>query len=214
MLVWDLPIRLSHWLAVALVIAAYLTWRLNRMDWHAWIGDALLTVVLFRLLWGLFGSEPARFSRFVQSPRSAVRHLTHISRREPDLQAGHNPAGGWMIVILLALLLGQALTGLYVDNDVANEGPLTELSPARIADLINELHDTLLWNALLAAITLHVLGILVYAAAKRHNLLAPMITGRKMLPDTVPAPNMKGPARALVCFACAAAAAVALANYL
>ena len=119
-----------------------------------------------------------------------------------------------MIVILLALLLGQALTGLYVDNDVANEGPLTELSPARIADLINELHDTLLWNVLLAAITLHVLGILVYAAAKRHNLLAPMITGRKILPDTVLAPNMKGPARALVCFACAAAAAVALANYL
>jgi cytochrome b len=213
-LVWDLPIRLSHWLAVALVIAAYLTWQLNRMDWHAWVGDALLTLVLFRLLWGLFGSETARFSRFVKSPRAALRHLAHISRREPDLQAGHNPAGGWMIMILLVLLLGQALTGLYVDNDVANEGPLTELLPARIADLITALHDTLLWNALLAAITVHVLGILVYGVVKRHNLLAPMITGRKILPNTVPAPRITGPARALAWLICAAAAAVALANYL
>jgi len=213
-LVWDLPTRLFHWLAASLVLAAYLTWRLNWMVWHAWAGDALLALLLFRLLWGFFGSDTARFSRFIASPRAAARHLAHILRRERDLQVGHNPAGGWMVMLLLALLLGQTLTGLYVDNDVANQGRLSELSPAALANLINALHDVILWNTLLAAAALHVLAVLVYGLAKRHNLLLPMISGRKVLPQSVPAPRMTGPIRALLLLACAAAAAAALANYL
>jgi cytochrome b len=212
--VWDLPTRLFHWLTVALFPAAYFTWRMNWMDTHALIGDALLTLLLFRLLWGLCGSGTARFSCFIRSPRSATRHLVHIFRPEPDLQAGHNPAGGWMVVTLLALLLGQTLTGLYVDNDVANEGPLTELSPAGIANLITALHDTVLWDALLAAVVLHLLAILVYAVAKRQNLLAPMITGRKILPEMVPSPLLAGRGRAVLCLLCAAAASAVIANYL
>jgi cytochrome b len=213
-LIWDLPLRLFHWLTVALLPAAYVTWRWNWMNWHAWIGDALLALVLFRLLWGMFGSDTARFSHFIASPRLAARHLAHLFRREPDRQAGHNPAGGAMVIVLLCLLLGQALTGLYVDNDVANEGPLTEATPARVANMISALHDTLLWDALLAATALHVLAILVYGVAKRHNLLVPMITGRKLLPRCVPPPRMTAPTRAMVLLAGAAAAAAALANYL
>ena len=214
MLVWDLPIRLFHWLTALLIPVAYVTWRLNWMNWHAWVGDALLALLLFRLLWGFFGSDTARFSRFVASPRSAARHLAHIFRREPDLQAGHNPAGGWAVVLLLALLLGQVLTGIFVLNDVANEGPFTELTPAPIANLMTALHDQLLWLALVAAAALHVAAILVYGVAKRHNLLLPMITGRKTLPHSVPAPRLMPPVRALVFLGCAAAAAAALANYL
>jgi len=213
-LVWDLPVRLFHWLTAALISAAYVTWRLNWMDWHAWVGDALLALVLFRLLWGFFGSDTARFSRFLASPRWAAQHLAHVFRREPDLQTGHNPAGGWMVVLLLALLLGQVLTGIFVDNEVANQGPLSEETPARIANLMTALHDRLLWYALLAAMALHLLAILVYRAAKRHNLLLPMITGRKLLPYNVPAPRLVPTTRALVLLACAAAAAAALANYL
>jgi cytochrome b len=213
-LVWDLSIRLFHWLAVVLVVAAYVTWRLNWMDWHGWVGDALLALLIFRFLWGIFGSETARFSRFVAPPRTAVRHLAHILRRDRDLQAGHNPAGGWMVMLLLALLLGQTLTGLYVNNDVANQGPLTELSPARIANMMTALHDVLLWDALLTAVALHVLAILVYGLAKRHDLVLPMISGRKMLPDSVPTPRVTRPTRALVIIACAAAAAAVIANYL
>jgi len=214
LVVWDLPIRLFHWLTVALIPAAYVTWRLNWMNWHAWVGDALLALVLFRLLWGFFGSDTARFSRFLTSPRWAAQHLAHIFRREPDLQAGHNPAGGWMVVLLLALLLGQVLTGIFVDNEVANQGPLSEETPARIANLMTALHDRLLWHALLAAAALHVLAILVYGVAKRHNLLLPMITGRKLLPYNVPAPRLAPATRALILLASAAAAAAALANYL
>lgn len=212
-LVWDIPTRLFHWLAVALVIAAYMTWRLNWMDWHARVGDALLTLLLFRLLWGFFGSETTRFSRFLASPRGAARYLAHALRREPDRQVGHNPAGGWMVLLLLALLLGETLTGLYVANDVADDGPFTELAPAQIANAITALH-LIFWDALLAAVALHVLAILIYAAAKRHNLLLPMITGRKALPPSVPQPRIVGPARAIFLLGCSALAAAALANFL
>jgi cytochrome b len=212
-LVWDAPTRLFHWLAACLVAAAYGTWRLNWMDWHAWIGDALLALLLFRLLWGILGSETARFSAFLARPRQVAHHLARALRREPDRQIGHNPAGGWMVMLLLALMLGETLTGIYVNNDVADEGPLTELVPASIANLITDLHR-ILWQALVAAVALHLLAIVVYAVAKRQNLVLPMITGRKRLPETIRQPRLAGPARALLLFACGAAAAAALANLL
>ena len=94
--VWDGPIRLFHWLAAALVAAAYATWRLNWMAWHGLVGDALLALLLFRLMWGVFGSETARFSRFVASPRAAMRHLKLSLRREPDRRSAiTRPAAGW-----------------------------------------------------------------------------------------------------------------------
>jgi cytochrome b len=196
-LVWDAPIRVFHWLIVALVAAAYATWRLNWMIWHGWIGDAILALVLFRLSWGFFGGETARFSHFLASPRAAVRHLRSALRREPDRQVGHNPAGGWMILLLLALLLAETLTGLYIANDVADVGPLTEIVPAWAADAIESSH-AILWDVLLAAIVLHVLAIAVFAAVKGQNLLRPMITGTKVLPASVVAPRTRSPALAVL----------------
>jgi cytochrome b len=210
-LVWDAPTRLFHWLVAALVAAAYATWRLNWMDWHGRIGDALLALLLFRLLWGFFGSETARFSRFLASPGTVMQHMRTLLRREPDRQVGHNPAGGWVVALLLALLLAETLTGLYVANDVADEGPLTEFVPARVADAISAAHG-ILWDVLLAVIVLHVLAIAAYAAAKGQNLLLPMITGTKALPLGVAAPRMSGYARAALLLAGSAAAAAILAN--
>jgi cytochrome b len=210
-LVWDAPTRLFHWLTAALMAVAYVTWRLDWMDWHAKAGDAVLTLLVFRVLWGFFGSETARFSRFLASPRAAMRHLTHAIRREPDRQVGHNPAGGWMVFLLLALLFVETLSGLYVANDVANEGPFTELTPAPVANAITAMH-WIFWDALLAAVALHVLAIAVYAAAKGHNLLAPMITGRKQLPASVPQPRMADPIRAGILLGCSALAVAVLVN--
>jgi len=139
----------------------------------------------------MVGSETTRFFRFVASPRAAARHLACVLRREPDRQAGHNAAGGWMVLLLLVLLLGETLSGLYVANDVADEGPLTELTPVPIANTITALH-WIFWDALLAAVALHLLAILVYAAVKGHNLLLPMITGWKTLPASVPQPRVAG----------------------
>ncbi|MBV8107864.1 MAG: cytochrome b/b6 domain-containing protein [Hyphomicrobiales bacterium] len=210
-LVWDAPIRLFHWLIAALVAAAYATWRLDWMVWHGRIGDALLALLLFRLLWGFFGSETARFSRFLTSPQVAVEHLKYALLREPDRQVGHNPAGGWMVLFLLALLLAETLTGLYVANDIADVGPLTGIVPAAVANAIEASH-TILWDVLLAAIVLHVLAIVGYAVVKGQNLVRPMITGRKVLPLNLPAPQIAGLERAALLLVGGAAAAAILAN--
>jgi cytochrome b len=194
-LVWDIFIRAFHWLIVALVAAAYATWRLNWMAWHGWVGDAVLTLLLFRLLWGFFGGETARFSRFLTSPGTVLHHLKHALRREPDDQVGHNPAGGWMVLILLALLLAETLTGLYVANDIADEGPMTEMVPAWAANAIASSH-AIVWDALLAAIVLHVLTIAGFALIKGQNLLRPMIRGTKLLPESVAEPRTGSPALA------------------
>jgi len=212
-LVWDGPTRLFHWLISPLMAAAYVTWRLNWMDWHAWVGEALLALLIFRLLWGFVGSESARFSTFLVSPRAVMRYLATIMRREPDNQAGHNPAGGWMVLLMLVLLLGETLSGLYVANDVADVGPLTDLTPAPIANAITHLH-LLLWDALLVAASLHILAILFYAWAKGHNLVLPMLTGRKNLPESVPQPRIGDLARAVFCFVLSGIATAALANFL
>lgn len=212
-LVWDAPTRLFHWLTVALGTAAYATWQVNWMDWHAWTGDAVLALVLFRLLWGFFGSETARFSAFVSSLGSVAAYVATLLRRDGDCQVGHNPAGGWMVLLLLALLVAEALTGLFVNNDVANEGPLTELVPTTIANLITDLH-LYFWDALFAAVILHVLAILFYASAKQHDLVTPMITGFKTLPEDIKKPQRVGAARAAFLFGCSALATVALAHFL
>jgi len=211
--VWDLPTRLFHWLTVAFVLAAYATWRLNWMDWHAGAGEVLFALLLFRLIWGAVGSDTARFACFLRSPRAVALHLARLFHRERDEQAGHNPTGGWMVLLLLALLAGEAITGIVVNNDVADEGPLTELMPAWLADLITDLH-ALLWNALLGAIALHVAAIGVYAAVKGQHLLPPMLTGRKLLPATLPPPRLASPALACGVFAGSAIAAALLANFL
>jgi cytochrome b len=212
-LVWDVPIRLIHWLIAALVAAAYATWRLNWMVWHGRIGDAVLALLLFRLLWGFFGSETARFSRFLTSPRMAVEHLKYTLLREPDHQVGHNPAGGWMVLFLLALLLAETLTGLYVANDIADVGPLTEIVPAPLANVVEASH-AILWDALLVAIVLHVLAIAGYAAVKGQNLVRPMIAGTKILPASVAAPHIASPARAAILLAGGIAVAAILVNLL
>ena len=96
-LVWDAPTRLFHWLVVALVAAAYVTWRLNWMNWHALVGDALLVLLFFRLLWGVLGSETARFSRFLVSPRNAARASPgrSVMRRTAKPATTRRVAGWW-----------------------------------------------------------------------------------------------------------------------
>jgi len=211
-LVWDFPTRLFHWLTAALIVVAYVTYHFGWMDWHARTGDTVLTLVVFRLLWGFFGSQTSRFSRFMAAPHAAVAHLAYIFRREPDRQVGHNAAGGWMVLMLLALVLGEALSGIYVQNDVANQGPLTEITPARIANAITATH-WIFWDWLLAAVALHTLAITLYGAAKGQDLLRPMITGLKMLPADFAQPPVASTLRAALLLGVSALLVAALASY-
>ena len=211
--VWDLPIRLFHWLTVLLVAGAYVTVRLNLFDLHVRIGEALLVLVIFRVLWGCLGSETARFRSFVASPAAAFRHLRHLSSREPDLQVGHNAAGAWMVLALIALLLIETLSGLYINNEIADQGPLSIWVPAWLANAISDLH-AFGWDLLLAAVALHLIAIATYTLLKGHHLVRPMLTGRKQLPTEVRAPEQAPIGRALLLLIGAFIIVVLLVTYL
>ncbi|OQW95394.1 MAG: hypothetical protein BWK79_02640 [Beggiatoa sp. IS2] len=181
-LVWDLPVRLFHWLLVGLVITAWVTaeegggW----MTWHLWCGYSILTLVLFRILWGFFGSHYARFSDFIYGPRQVIQYATHLFKPSSPHYIGHNPIGGWSVVFLLTTLLIQAGTGLFANDDIATEGPLASWVTEEISSLLTEIHE-INFNILLILVGLHLSAILFYRVVKKQNLVLPMITGRKTI---------------------------------
>ncbi|MFL5255604.1 MAG: cytochrome b/b6 domain-containing protein [Rhodopila sp.] len=198
--VWDLPVRLFHWSIVVLIAAAWVTQEFNLMDWHVWCGYAILTLLLFRVIWGFVGSDTARFTRFLKSPIAALRHLAHLRRREADREIGHNAAGGWMVLVMLVLLGFQAGTGLFANDDGNTEGPLMHLVGKDESDWLSKIH-ALNFNLILVVIVLHVLAIVAYAVLKRQYLVRPMLTGMKLMPGEVAAPRLVSPVWALVSLA-------------
>jgi cytochrome b len=197
MKVWDLPVRLFHWAIVLLILAAWVTQYINRMDLHMWIGEWILTLLLFRIVWGFIGSDTARFARFLRSPVAALRHVAHLRRREPDREIGHNAAGGWMVLVMLALIGVQAGTGLFSNDDSDTEGPLMHLISKDRSDWLSHIHY-LNFKAIETVIVLHVLAIVAYAVLKRQNLVRPMVTGTKLMAEDAVAPRLVHPVWALV----------------
>ena len=182
--VWDLPIRLFHWLLAALTGFSWWSAKNDQIDWHIWSGIAILTLLIFRLLWGLFGSSTARFSNFIRGPR-AVRDYV----RDPHgwRLAGHNPLGALSIVVLLLATAIQVGLGLVaVDEDGLNQGPLSQLVSLEVSEAARDLHEDF-FNVLLALIVLHIAAIIIYRLALGRKLTVPMITGRAGLePDVAP----------------------------
>jgi cytochrome b len=201
--VWDLPVRLFHWAIVVLIFLAWWTQEYDHMDWHVWTGYTILTLLLFRLVWGFIGSDTARFVKFLSGPISALAHLAHITRREADGEIGHNAAGGWMVLLMLALIGVQAGTGLFANDDGSTEGPLMHFVSKDQSDWLSHIHS-LNFKLIEAAVVLHVLAILAYAVLKRQNLVRPMVTGAKDISGDVVAPRLASPVLALVVLAVAA----------
>ena len=122
---WDLPVRLFHWALVALIVCAWWTAENHLISWHRLTGYAILTLVLFRIVWGFLGSTTARFSHFLRGPGAVGAYVGgHMFRRGSPGHAGHNPLGGWSVVGMLGLLLLQVLLGFFsVDVDGLESGP-------------------------------------------------------------------------------------------
>jgi cytochrome b len=195
--VWDLPVRLFHWTLVLLMVVSYFTgrWGGDWMKFHFWSGYGILTLVLFRIAWGFVGSTTARFSDFVKGPAAAFAHLRELFGRHGPHDAGHNPMGGAMVVVLLFATLAQAATGLFAaDTDTGMvTGPLANKIPDATIDKVTAFHH--FWvNVLLALVAAHVVAVLVYLVWKRHNLVGAMVTGRKpagqVVPPGQPAPRL------------------------
>jgi cytochrome b len=197
--VWDLPIRLFHWLIVLLLGFSWLSAENGWMELHMLSGYTILSLLLFRLVWGVVGSDTARFRFFLKSPLAGLRHLMHLHRREPDTEIGHNAAGGWMVLVMLGLMLAQVSTGLFSNDDISVEGPLVHLVTKATSDWATHWHHRL-FDLLQIVVCLHVLVIIIYAVVKRHNLVTPMFTGKKRMPGAMRAPRMVHPLLAAVIY--------------
>lgn len=176
--VWDIPTRLFHWVLVGLVVAMVFTGWTGKLDLHMTLGQALLSLVLFRLIWGFTGNRYARFSDFVAGPLAGLRYVGTLFGRPGPKYTGHNPVGGWAVMAMLALLLLQAGTGLFTSDDIVTDGPLYSKVSGSTSALLSTIHRTAIW-ALLAVIAVHLLSTVFYLTVKRENLVTPMITGRK-----------------------------------
>jgi cytochrome b len=207
--VWDIATRLFHWAIVVLIASAWATQHYDRMDLHVRVGYAILTLLLFRVVWGLIGSDTARFARLLRSPAAVFQHLAHLHRREPDHEAGHNAAGGWMVLVMLADIAVQAVTGLFSNDDGETEGPLMHLVSKDTSDWLSGIHVRN-FIVIEVLIVLHIAAIIIYAVLKRQNLVWPMIHGTTQVPAGDPAPRMVSPYLALATLAAAIAAVISL----
>lgn len=168
-LVWDAPVRVFHWMMVLVFAGARLTaeserWRLV----HVTLGYTMVGLVVFRLLWGVFGTRHARFAQFVHGPAAAARYLKSLLRGRPEHHAGHNPAGALAIVALLLLAMAVPATGWALFNDLGGEW-------------LEDVHEGVA-NAMLALVAAHVAAVAISSWLHRENLVAAMVTGRKTAP--------------------------------
>lgn len=183
--VWDWPVRIVHWAMVLLLIALLTTAKIGdeAMVWHMRAGETMLTLVIFRVVWGFVGSRYARFSSFVRGPRAVISYARSIFAPPHEVHAGHNPLGGWMVIALLLALLFQTATGLFTNDDVLTDGPLVRLITKDLSDTLSSFHRRNAWIVGVLA-TAHIGAVMFYLIALKENLISPMLHGAKALPAT------------------------------
>ncbi len=168
-LVWDLPVRIFHWLMVASFAGAWLTgdsdsWRAL----HVTLGYTMAALVVFRIIWGLVGTKYARFSDFVKGSSAVIAYAKSVLTARPLHFVGHNPLGAVAILAMLALTLVVAATGYAYYMELGGEW-------------LEEAHE-IAANTMMAVVIIHVVGVAVGSLLDRENLVRAMITGRKVGP--------------------------------
>lgn len=183
--VWDLFVRLSHWLVVLLILSAWLSAHFGDAEfkWHSFNGYAVFVVVLSRIIWGFIGSTTARFSNFIKAPWKVPAYLLDLLRGKAPSFLGHNPAGGWMVLAFWLVLLSQTIAGMFSSDDVLAEGPFTYAASESTVNFMTSWHHRL-FDLLIILIILHVLAVIYHQWIKREKLLQAMFTGEKPLPPT------------------------------
>lgn len=195
--VWDPLVRIFHWSLVAFFTIAFVTGEEENV-WHIYTGYAVLGLIAFRILWGFIGSEHARFSDFIFGPGKVIQYLGSLLGGKPQRYLGHNPAGGYMVLLMLVVLLAVTITGVKVYG-LEGHGPLASsegvsiLAVARAdgdegeneqagenesEEFWEEIHEAASYF-MLALIGLHILGVIVSSRLHKENLVKAMITGNK-----------------------------------
>jgi cytochrome b len=191
--IWDLPTRLFHWLLVLAISGAVFTQYgaayigETAMAWHFRCGYAALTLVLFRIIWGFAGTRHARFANFVRGPSAVLAYAKTLNSAEMEAahsaaqghSAGHNPLGALSVLAMLGAILLQAVTGLFANDDIAEQGPLARLIDKGLSDQISAWHSHYGIQFVYALLALHLLAIAYYLVRRRVNLIGPMLSGDK-----------------------------------
>ncbi|MFI4890927.1 MAG: cytochrome b/b6 domain-containing protein [Steroidobacterales bacterium] len=185
--VWDLPVRCAHWLLVLAVSGCWISASLSggNFRWHEYCGYTVLVLVCFRLLWGVVGTRHARFAQFLRGPRELLRYARKVasaSTYRPSI--GHNPIGGWAVVTMLLLLLAEAGTGLFANDEILHTGPLFGWVSESASDALTKIHGRI-FHVLQVIVGLHITAAALYFFVRHDNLVLPMLTGRKPR-DVVP----------------------------
>ena len=174
--VWDLPIRVFHWLLVLCISGSLISINLggNAIQWHAYFGYCILTLLIFRVVWGFVGSTHARFTSFLPTKESLIQYL---QGKSPKV-LGHNPLGALSVFALLFVLCVQVFTGLFVDDEIAFQGPLAKYVPGWVSSFLSEIHEG---NqvVIFTLIAIHLSAIWFYKKFRGENLIKPMISGDK-----------------------------------
>jgi len=206
-LVWDLPLRVTHWALVLAVAGCWATHYagIEWFPWHRRLGYVVLVLVAFRIVWGVAGTRHARFASFLRGPLATLDYL----RGRTGAPVGHNPLGALSVLALLGLMLLQATAGLFANDEIMNMGPFYGWIAPELSNRITTLHRTSS-DWLLVLIGLHVAAVAWYAYMRGGALVRAMVTGRKPA-AAVPAAEEIGGSRTTLAIAIVLVIAIALA---
>ncbi|QPO10614.1 cytochrome b/b6 domain-containing protein [Thalassospira sp. A40-3] len=182
---WDFPVRLFHWALVVAIVTAWWSNRQVMIDIHAIAGYSVLALMIFRIIWGFVGSSNARFADFLTGPSHVIGYLGKLPNGSISelTYTGHNPAGGWMVLVMILLVGVQAVSGLFASEDtfLFFDGPLVAYVSSDVANTMNWIHHTNI-NLIYAAVGLHVFAALFYLVVKRENLIRAIVIGTRRVP--------------------------------
>lgn len=183
--IWDLPTRLFHWALALSVVGLVITGNVggNAMAWHFRLGYVVLTLVLFRFAWGVFGGYWSRWSQLPIRPSSVWSYVN--GRTNSEHLPGHNPLGSWSVLALLLFLSLQAGSGLVSDDEIANMGPLSSLVSGDWVSLATTWHKGWGKSLLILLVLVHLLAIAWYRWRKKQSLVPAMWHGDKAMAHPV-----------------------------
>ena len=175
-LIWDLPLRIFHWSFAATILGSWYTAEQgdDLIDIHMQLGFVALALIVFRILWGVVGPKHARFAQFIPSPKRLINYVRNPNSKTP----GHNPMGALMVVLMIVLISLQAVSGLFINDDVYSSGPYYGSISNDLEKIMLFIHHNV-FDFMIAAIVLHIAAITFYWRVKKDNLVVPMITGKK-----------------------------------
>lgn len=181
LLVWDLPLRIFHWLFACTVIASWYTSDQDNdlIELHMQLGYFALGLLIFRVLWGIVGTKHSRFTSFVPSPNRLFSYIKNWRNKKDVITAGHNPLGSLMVILMIILISLQAISGLFINDDIYSSGPYYDSVSKEVEQVMMFLHHNI-FDYMIAAIVLHLLAIAYYERVKKQSLILPMITGKKL----------------------------------